>query len=90
MNGIPLIFEVLLPWSGENPAQIAIEWERSPHSYYLGHSKLNDRFSLKQRSTSPIPVRSSEDPQASLTLSGSISDELTHGIIYIGIAGYME
>jgi hypothetical protein len=93
-SGAPTIFEVVLPWTGSGVQQIGIEWEKSMHAHNLSTSTLS-AGSHSMHTTLAIPAHASEQAlvspgQAMLSPGTSVSSDLTHGVIYIGISGYME
>lgn len=104
---MPSIFEVLLPWSNEDPAQISIEWDKNPYyqqnaaathgSAYGGHSVGSAPHTPHyhnphdKRSYSPVPSGHAVSPVPDLSNQAiPVHAGMTHGIIYIGVSGYLE
>lgn len=43
ISGAPMIFEAFLPWSSEHPAQISIQWEKSPYACVIPPPSIMDK-----------------------------------------------
>ena len=92
--GVPTIFEVFIPWSNLNPTQIAIEWEKSFHAYQLSTTNIKDHSLTNLHTSHAIPAQmtnqSMADPGQSMIPPPTTIGDLTHGVIYIGISGFLE
>jgi hypothetical protein len=100
VNGVPTIFETFMPWESDKPNEILIEWEKNQalvqpvqqmsQTFAQGSSYNLYSHSMGSTTHNAIPAMSATGVQGP-KLSGMPAQNLvTHGIIYMGIAGYME
>ena len=100
-NGIPCLFETFLPWNSEGPSQIVIEWDKSPYSTQITsnnfsqtHNQQNTNnlhsYSMGSMQHTAIPAMSVNGQSFYGTTPENQNPDITQGIIYLGIAGYME
>lgn len=100
-KGIPLIFETMLPWSKDHEQKICIEWSKTFNAHHVVPVQAMHQtypFANPHHSTvhsNSIGNGMNTFSSANFSQPQQISaipnqGDLTHGIIYIGVSGYLE